>query len=59
MKSPEAAFIQAGYAYERAKTPSRARALAEHIRNLLEQEELKDQPEARRLIDRGRQEARQ
>ncbi len=58
MKTPPAAFIRAGYEYEKAKTPDRARAVAEAIRRLLEAEHPNDRAEARRLIEQGRKEAR-
>lgn len=53
MKHTEAAYIQAGYRYERGQTP------AETLRRMIEAEEIDDRAEARRLIERGRQEARQ
>lgn len=53
MKHTEAAYIQAGYRYERGHTP------AETLRRMIEAEEIDDRAEARRLIERGRQEARQ
>ena len=53
MTHTEAAYIRAGYQYERGKTT------ADHIRAMLESEHLNDKPEARRLIEQGRTEARQ
>jgi len=58
MKNPEATYINLGYKYEKAETANAARAFAETIRSLLQGEHLTDQPEARRLIEQGRQEAR-
>ena len=59
MKTPEAAFIRAGYNYEKAKTPDQARAMANAIRALIEAEHPHDRSEARRLVEQGRSEARQ
>jgi len=58
MKYPEAAYINAGHAYERAKTPAATQARAQAIRTMLEAEKIDDRAEARRLVDTGRQEAR-
>ena len=58
MKHTEHAYIQAGYLYERATTPSASAARAQAIRVMLESEHLDDHAEARRLIEQGRQEAR-
>lgn len=58
MKHAEADYINAGYKYESAKTPDAARAVAQRIRKMLEEEALSDQQDARYLIERGRQEAR-
>lgn len=58
MKQPEAKYITAGYKYQLAD-PQRAAGIAEHIRHMLDQEHPHDRPEARRLIDQGRDEARQ
>lgn len=58
MKNPEATYINLGYKYEKAETANAARAFAETIRSLLQGEHFTDQPEARRLIEQGRQEAR-
>lgn len=57
MKNTEHDYIQAGYKYERAE-PQRATVVAEHIRHMLESEHITDKPEARRLIEQGRAEAR-
>lgn len=59
MKQPEATYLQAGYAYERAKTDASTRAMAETLRAMLDAEHPHDRPEARRLIEQGRTEARQ
>lgn len=59
MKHTEHAYIQAGYKYEKATTPASAAARAQAIRVMLESEHITDHPEARRLIEQGRQEARQ
>jgi hypothetical protein len=59
MKYPEAAYINAGHAYERAKTPAATQARAQVIRTMLEAERIDDRAEARRLVDTGRAEARE
>ena len=58
MTHTENDYIRAGYRYELA-APQRAAGIAETIRAMLESEHIKDKPEARRLIDQGRAEARQ
>jgi len=58
MKYPEAAYINAGHAYERAKTPAATAARAQAIRTMLEAERIDDRAEARQLIATGREEAR-
>lgn len=58
MKHAEADYINAGYKYESAKTPDGARAIAQTIRKMLDEETIEDQQDARYLIERGRQEAR-
>jgi hypothetical protein len=58
MKYPEAAYINAGHAYERAKTPAATAARAQVIRTMLEAERIDDRAEARQLIATGREEAR-
>ena len=58
MTHTEADYIRAGYRYEMAD-PQRAAGVAEKIRAMLESEHVKDKPEARRLIEQGRTEARQ
>lgn len=58
MKHTEADYINAGYKYESAKTPDGARAVAQRIRKMLDEETIEEQHDARYLIERGRQEAR-
>ncbi len=53
MKHTEADYINAGYQYETGK------AQADTIRAMLDAEHPHDRPEARRLIEQGRTEARQ
>lgn len=53
MKYTEADYINAGHAYEKG------RKAAETLRHMLEAETPDDRAEARRLIEQGRQEARQ
>ena len=57
MKHTEHAYTEAGYKFIRANT-NRARAIADTIRAMLESEEPDDREEARRLIQRGMNEAR-
>jgi hypothetical protein len=52
MNYPEAAYIRAGFSYEKGKTP------AETLRHMIESETIPHRTEARRLIEQGRQEAR-
>ena len=54
----EAKYIQMGQKYEKAASPSQARALAEIIRRMIEAETIEDRAEARYLIERGQKEAR-
>ncbi len=58
MNHTESAYIEAGRRYERAQSPDKARAEAQHIRAMLTSENPKDVTECRRLIDIGRSEAR-
>ena len=58
MTNTEAAYINAGHRYERAKTPGQVAAASQAIRVMLEAEKPHDQTEGRRLIEQGRQEAR-
>ena len=58
MKHTESAYINAGYKYERANTPSQCAAASQAIRVMLESEQIRDQADARHLVDKGRQEAR-
>ena len=57
MNHTESAYIEAGRKYEKAD-PRRAAGIAEHIRHMLDKEHPNDRPEARRLIEQGRSEAR-
>jgi hypothetical protein len=59
MKHAQADYINAGYKYEKANSADKARAVAEGIRKMLEEEDIKDQADARHLVGRGRQEARE
>lgn len=52
MTHTEAAYIQAGYKFERGQTP------AETLRRMIEAERIDERSEARRLIEQGRAEAR-
>ena len=53
MKHPENAYINAGYRFERGETGP------DTLRRMIESELIDDRAEARRLIEQGRQEARQ
>lgn len=59
MRETEQTYIQLGYKFEKATHPPTVRAIAEEIRHKIESERLEDRAEARRLIERGRMEARQ
>ena len=52
MKYSEADYINAGFAYEKG------RKAGETLRKMLEAEDIDERTEARRLIERGRAEAR-
>ena len=52
MNHTEAAYIRAGYDFEKGKIP------ASTIRTMVESETIPNRTEARRLIDQGRAEAR-
>ena len=52
MNHTEAQYIQAGFDFERG------RKAGEALRAMIESEHVTDKPEARRLIDQGRTEAR-
>lgn len=58
MKNTEHEYISTGYAYERATTAEKSRAIAQTLRRMIEAEHQTDHAEARRLIEIGRQEAR-
>lgn len=59
MKHAEVQYISLGFKYERATSPEAGTAVAQAIRSLIEAERIDDRAEARYLVDRGRQEARQ
>ena len=59
MKHAQADYINAGYRYEKASSADKARAVAEGIRKMLQEEHITDQTDARYFVERGRQEARQ
>jgi hypothetical protein len=59
MKHAEVQYISLGFKYERAQSPEAGTAVAQAIRSLIEAERIDDRAEARYLVDRGRQEARQ
>jgi hypothetical protein len=59
MKHAEVQYISLGFKYERAQSLEAGTAVAQTIRSLLESETVEDRTEARYLVDRGRQEARQ
>ena len=59
MKHAEAKYINLGFKYERAQSLEAGTAVAQAIRGLLESETIEDRTEARYLVERGRQEARQ
>lgn len=58
MNHTEHEYIEQGRKYERATNPDKARAVAYTLRAMLSSEHPADQPEARRLIEQGRAEAR-
>jgi hypothetical protein len=58
MKHPEATYINAGHAYERAKAPAATQSAAQRIYIMLKDEQTEDRAEARRLVEVGRAEAR-
>jgi len=59
MKHAEAKYINLGFKYERAQSPEAGQAVAQAIRTLIEGERVEDRADARYLVDRGRQEARE
>ena len=59
MKHAQADYINLGYRYEKATSRDAGQAAAQAIRTLLEAETIEDRTEARYLVERGRQEARQ
>jgi len=59
MKHAQADYINAGYKYEKATSADRARAVAESIRKMLQDELIDEQSYARFFVERGRKEARE
>lgn len=59
MKHTEHQYIDLGYRFEKATSPAAGQATAQAIRTLLEAETIEDRTEARYLVERGRQEARE
>ena len=59
MKHAQADYINAGYRYEKATSADKARAVAESIRHMMQNESIRDQLDARYFIERGRKEARE
>jgi hypothetical protein len=59
MKHAQADYINAGFKYEKAGNADKARAAAEGIRKMLQEEDITDQTEARHLVECGRKEARE
>ena len=59
MKHAEVQYISLGFKYEQAQSPAAGQAAAQAIKMLLEDESVEDRADARYLVDRGRQEARQ
>lgn len=58
MQHTESDYVDIGYRLEKARSEAQSRSLAAQVRRMLESERVEDQPEARRLIESGRQEAR-
>jgi len=59
MKHAQAEYINAGYRYEKANSADKARAVAETIRHMIQNETIRDQLDARYFVERGRKEARE
>lgn len=59
MKFAEAEYLNLGYQLEKAPNTSRERQILVALREKMEQEDIEDRGEARRLVERGRQEARE
>ena len=59
MKHSEVQYISLGFKYERSQSLGAGQAAAQAIRTLMESERIEDRADARYLVDRGRQEARQ
>lgn len=58
MNLNESTFINLGFRYEKAHDVTLSRMIATQIRELLENLDIDDRTEARKLIEIGRQEAR-
>jgi hypothetical protein len=59
MKHAQADYINAGFKYEKASNADKARAAAESIRKMLQEEDITDQIDARYFVECGRKEARE
>lgn len=59
MKFTEAEYINLGYQLEKALNMPRERQILVALREKIEQEDIEDRGEARRLVERGRQEVRE
>jgi hypothetical protein len=59
MKHSEVQYISLGFKYERSQSLGAGQAAAQAIRTLMESEVVEDRAEARYLVERGRQEARE
>ena len=59
MKHAEVQYISLGFKYQQATSLEAGTAIAQAIRSLIQAETEEDRAEARYLVDRGRQEARQ
>lgn len=59
VKFTEAEYLNLGYQFEKALNTSRERQILVTLREKIEQEDIEDRGEARRLVGRGRQEARE
>jgi hypothetical protein len=59
MKHAQADYINAGYKYEKATNADKARAVAESIRRMLQDEHVDEHSDARYFVERGRKEARE
>lgn len=59
MKHAQSDYINAGYRYQQANHPDKAREVAAGIRRMLNRESAEDQVDARYFVERGRKEARE